>query len=202
MIGNDVVDLRHPSTQPGARHVRFDARVFSRAEREALASSGAPDRLRWMYWAAKEAAYKVHKKLDASVIWSPRRFEVLLDANLSGTVQHAGHKFPMWVEEDGEHVHALVSAATPSAEAQCWQVAHLAVGEDEGLAARALAVAGLAQHLGQPPERLSVAREERIPVLMNGDTPAGVDLSLSHHGRFVAWAADLRGRTLETGAVG
>jgi len=201
MIGNDVVDLRHPSVQPGSRHVRFDARVFSRAEREALSASGAPDRLRWMYWAAKEAAYKVHKKLDARTVWSPRRFVVSLDADLSGCVEHEGVSYPAWIEEDGERVHALVTTGLPREESLRWQVAQLAVGQDESLAARALAVAGLAPVLGVPAASLAVATRDRIPFLERDGAPTGVDLSLSHHGRFVAWAADLRGAASEEGPI-
>ncbi len=193
MIGNDVVDLSHPGVQAGARHVRFDARVFGRPEREALAASGAPDRLRWMLWAAKEAAYKVAKKLEASTVWSPVKFKVELDANLRGQVLHEGRKFSVLVEEDGAHVHAIASDSEPSPEAQRWRVGHLAVGDEEGLAARALAIAGLAPELGLAPESLSVGRRGRIPVLCANDHPIDVDLSLSHHGSFVAWAADLRG---------
>jgi phosphopantetheinyl transferase (holo-ACP synthase) len=193
MIGNDVVDLSHPAVQPGARHVRFDARVFARREREALAASGAPDRLRWMLWAAKEAAYKVAKKLEASTVWSPRRFLVELDANLLGQVVHENRKLPVLVEEDGAHIHAIVSDSEPTPEAQRWRVGHLAVGEEESLAARALAIADLAPELGLAPEAMSFERRGRIPILCVDERPIDVDLSLSHHGAFVAWAADLRG---------
>ena len=39
MLGNDIVDLGDPETRPGARHPRFDARVFTREERAALAAA-------------------------------------------------------------------------------------------------------------------------------------------------------------------
>ena len=193
MIGKDVVDLSHPGVQPGARHVRFDARVFDRSEREALATSGAPDRLRWMYWAAKEAAYKVVKKLDGATVWSPRRFKVELDANLTGHVLHEGRKLPVLIEQDGAHVHAIASDTEPSSDAQRWQVGQLVVGEEEGLAARALAITGLAPTLGLDTTSLRFGRRGRIPLLYQGGELVEIDLSLSHHGGFVAWAADLRG---------
>ena len=193
MIGNDVVDLAHPGVKAGARHVRFDARVFCRAERAALGASGAPDRLRWMLWAAKEAAYKLLVKIDPATVWSPRKFLVELDANLAGYALHEGRKLTVLLEEDGAHVHAIASDTEPSSEAQRWQVGHLAVGEQEGLAVRALAITGLAPELGLDASSLSFAKRGRIPILCQDDEPLGVDLSLSHHGGFVAWAADLRG---------
>ena len=193
MIGNDVVDLAQPVVQPGARHVRFDARVFARSERDVLAASGAPDRLRWMLWAAKEAAYKALKKLDAATVWSPRRFQVSLDANLVGTVTHDAFEVPVRVEQDGSYIHAVASSLPEDAQAQRWQVGQLGVGADESSAVRALAVAGLVRTLGGDPADYSFERMDRVPVLYIKGAPAGVDLSLSHHGRYIAWAADLRG---------
>ena len=40
MLGNDIIDLGDPETRPGARHPRFDARVFTREERAALGDRG------------------------------------------------------------------------------------------------------------------------------------------------------------------
>ena len=87
MVGNDVVDLRDPEVQPGACHARFDARVFAAAELEAVRVSPVPQWLRWMLWAAKEAAYKVAKKDDARTVFSPSRFVVSLEDATGGRVE-------------------------------------------------------------------------------------------------------------------
>jgi hypothetical protein len=76
MLGNDVVDLWDPETRPGAAHPRFDVRVFDPTELAALARSRAPNQLRWVLWAAKEAAYKAAKRMDPTTLLSPRRFVV------------------------------------------------------------------------------------------------------------------------------
>ncbi len=78
MVGNDVVDLR-ARIVAGPRHPRFDARVFAPSEHRALRESAEPDALRWAFWAAKEAAYKVAKKLDDEAVWSPVRFVVRIE---------------------------------------------------------------------------------------------------------------------------
>ena len=56
MVGNDVVDLRDPESAAETLHPRFDKRVFSVREREAMAESRDAARLRWKFWAAKESA--------------------------------------------------------------------------------------------------------------------------------------------------
>src|SRR5512139_2501725 len=81
MIGNDVVDLLDPETQPGAVHPRFDARVFTDDELRALRRSVAPGRLRWLMWAAKESAFKAVRRNDACVAFRPREFAVTLRGN-------------------------------------------------------------------------------------------------------------------------
>ena len=37
MVGNDIVDLRDPESQADGLHPRFDARVFTAPERDAIA---------------------------------------------------------------------------------------------------------------------------------------------------------------------
>ena len=65
MVGNDVVDLADAEVQNSPVHPRFDLRVFSALERQALRrkaalqgraalqGSASPDRLRWVLGAAK-----------------------------------------------------------------------------------------------------------------------------------------------------
>ena len=81
MIGNDVVDLLDPESLPETLHPRFDTRVFTAREREAIAASPGDDaaRARWKLWAAKEAAYKLARKRRPATVFSPHRFAVEVD---------------------------------------------------------------------------------------------------------------------------
>jgi phosphopantetheinyl transferase (holo-ACP synthase) len=189
MIGNDVVDLTQRGTQPGAQHPRFDARVFSERERELIASD-ATQRVRWVLWAAKEAAYKVAKKLDRAVVWAPARFEVSLDSReAGGVVRHGEREFALRVEACDAYVHAL-ARGVPSAGSERSGVAEAASADLSG-AVREFARAALAVQVGCSAERLSIAKRGRIPLLCVDGEPARADLSLSHHGRFVAFACEL-----------
>jgi phosphopantetheinyl transferase (holo-ACP synthase) len=193
MVGNDVVDLRDRSVAAGPRHPRFDARVFAPAEHRALRESAAPNPLRWAFWAAKEAAYKVAKKLDDATVWSPLRFVVRFERDLEGAVEHEGREIPVRVEADPERVHAIATDAREGFARIRARVAELpAPDADPSAAVRALARADLAALLGAAPEALEFARRGRIPVLCVAGSEAPLDLSLSHHGRFVAWACEPR----------
>jgi hypothetical protein len=191
MVGNDVVDLSDRAVVLGPRHPRFDARVFAPSEHRALRESAEPNPLRWAFWAAKEAAYKVAKKLDAAAVWSPLRFVVCFERGLEGAVEHAGRRIPVQVERDAERVHALATDHVESLARLHSCVAKLeSPGADASAAVRALAKAQLAPLLGASADQLEIAQRDRIPVLRIAGKDAPFDLSLSHHGRFVAFAAE------------
>jgi len=196
MIGNDLVDLGDAEAQPGATHARFDARVFAREERDTLCASESPNRLRWIFWASKEAAYKVARKLDSGLVFSPGRMLVRLGSNLSGEVLVAERHLFLRVDEDHRRIHALVRTRPFADEGFRSHVATLPEGRVEGeyadprRAVRAFLSAGVSEALGAAPEDLSVESEGRVPVLYHKGERVPLDLSLSHHGRFVAWACD------------
>jgi phosphopantetheinyl transferase (holo-ACP synthase) len=193
MVGNDVVDLHARAVVAGPRHPRFDARVFAPSEHRALRESAEPNALRWTFWAAKEAAYKVAKKLDGATVWSPLRFVVSLDGAGDGTVEHGGRRIPVRVDTDAERVHAVAIDRAEALPAVRARVAELPEeGADPSAAVRRLAREELAPLLGAEPAALEIARRERIPVLRLAGRDAPFDLSLSHHGRFIAYAAERR----------
>jgi phosphopantetheinyl transferase (holo-ACP synthase) len=213
MIGNDVVDLDDAETQPGSAHPRFDARVFAAEERAALAASPSPHRLRWILWAAKEAAYKVARKLDASTVFSPSRFVVRVESNV---VEHEARRYRLQVLQTSDWVHALACddvgrgfhppPTGPSGpvqrgdlKARIFSGAHAPLGvpwkarpTSFSLAVREIALDALAAALDEEPRELAIVTRNRIPQVERRGAPAPVDLSLSHHGRFVAYAFEVR----------
>jgi hypothetical protein len=191
LIGNDVVDLRDPDAAPEGRHPRFDARVFSRAELQALDRSGAAERLRWIFWAAKEAAYKVARKLDHEVVFSPSRFVVELAPSLRGEVRHEAGCYPVRIDVLPEAVHAVATSEVVSPASIRAGLCQRSAGSDPGVAVRRLAARSLAPELGADPAEVEVIRRGRIPRLRVRGLPAAADLSLSHHGGLVAYACEL-----------
>jgi phosphopantetheinyl transferase (holo-ACP synthase) len=182
MLGNDVVDLG--DAECASRHRRFDARVFRVAEREVLARSADPGRVRQILWAAKESAYKALRRVDPRAVFSPRRFEVELEDSLAGRVRHPSGELRVRVTLDGDCVHAVAT----SGDTASLLMGAAEAGDDPSAAVRSFAISRLSGHLGVDPCELTVERVGRLPQLrVRGRERAGV-LSLSHHGRFVAFA--------------
>ena len=192
LVGNDVVDLHDPDSLPEALHPRFDARVFTPDEREALRGAVSPHVLRWTLWAAKESAYKVAKKLDPAVRFLPRNFEVRRTEGASVVVHETG-SFDLGLERTDEWVRAvatITAASAPSTQRLvCTGIERLEVsGADPSRTVRELACAALRSRMDLPAGQIRIEADRGIPVAVWRDRRLPVDLSLSHHGRFVAWA--------------
>ncbi len=209
LIGNDVVDLSDPEALPSPRTSRFDDRVFNDAERQRITLSRDPIAERWSHWAAKEAGYKLVRKLNPDVIFSPRKIQVEFDphseisersdtaSSLSprrGKVTATGHRFDCRIIRGERFVHAL---CTPSSDDSGESFGHRCLGATDpdhaspaGLseAVRRLARTRIAEILGLDVEALTIQKEDGIPHLCMRGERLPVDLSLSHHGRVVAYA--------------
>ena len=193
LVGNDVVDFHDPESQPEALHPRFDARVFSAGEREALGALGSPHSLRWSFWAAKESAYKVAKKLDAAVRFIPRDFLVRPVAEGWALVVHETGSFEVRLERTDQWVHAVARLTAANGLSTHRSVSAgieplEAPGADASRTVRESALAALSSRMSLPPGQIRIAAERGIPVALWRKRRLPVDLSLSHHGRFVAWA--------------
>jgi hypothetical protein len=190
MIGNDVVDLGDADSRVGGHHPRFDHRVFAPSERDLIAVGPAGERVRWLLWAAKESAYKAARREDARVLFSPRGFVVRLTPGAGATVDAGGRTFDVELRAGGEHVHAIAQARADEQAAVYSAVARLDDADEAtpSAAVRRLAVATLARVLGVPERDLAIDRDGRVPRLCIRGRPSPAALSLSHHGRFVAFA--------------
>lgn len=206
MIGNDVVDLGDPEAQVASLHPRFDERVFDEEERAAFAGSDTAWR-RWAFWSAKEAAYKLARRRCPNTIFSPRGFSVRLvgfdplddpDESLRGRVcwdaRARDAVADVEIHREGALVHAVAwDERCPEGDV-IRAVAPLS--EDEGrdprgasFAARRLAIQTLATRMQIDSSELSVVRVGRLPELRRDGLCMPFDLSLSHHGRYVGFAA-------------
>lgn len=96
--------------------------------------------------------------------------------------------------ETGEFVHVVARPAGADWGAVAMAVESLAGRtQDPGLAVRRLALRRVADELGVESGRLSIGRRDRIPTVELDGRTTQLALSLSHHGRFVAFAMVPRG---------
>jgi len=193
-VGNDVVDLADPETRLGGLRPRWVERVFGAAEREALDASPSRHLLHWALWAAKESVYKARKRLEPETVFSPKEFEVELSPLPAtgggvavGRAAHRGDVFALEVHLDGGSVHAVATGGDEAGARVLWKVER-AEG-DPGGAVRRLAATAIGSALGLDRADVRIARRPPVATFRNRRIELAV--SLSHHGRFVAFACPL-----------
>ncbi len=187
MIGNDVVDLAQADTREGAQHPGFDRRVFDADERAAISADPEPRRRRWMFWAAKEAAYKALRRGDPRFVFAPRALRVALAEGGCGRVDTpAGSSLAVRVRVEDDAVSALAMAPDTPLEAVSEHV--LSIGSTPGLPVdRDTLRAAFGRALGREAvsrghtDAAVLERRGRIPSLRVGGHRFPV--SISHHGR-------------------
>jgi phosphopantetheinyl transferase (holo-ACP synthase) len=203
IVGNDIVDLGDPEAyhthrlrpqsgdkveRPGDCHPGFDTRVFAPSELATLESCESRRTMRWVLWAAKEAAYKAARQQRAEVIFSPVRFVVELNPTLRGFVSYGDWRWPVRVQQRENCIHALVESDDDGN--TLWGSRHLTAKEleDPSRSVREFAITTIARRLSVSASDLRIERSGRIPrlFLASGGPPQA--LSLSHHGVYAGFA--------------
>ncbi len=188
-VGNDVVDLQDPGNQPDSIHPRFDCRVFSDPELqliEAEPSVAGRHSLRWTLWAAKESVFKLVQQCDENVQFLPRSFETHLTAHDSAEVTFGGSVYPVALDITQERVHAVARNSATKPVSEISRPARPPTAADASVLVRAQAARTIGRQLGITPGEIEIAG--RIPRAMRNGERLPVDISLSHHGRYLAHA--------------
>lgn len=191
MIGNDVIDLNDPESLPNRQHRRFDRMAFTPDERQLLRDMGNTQTDRWSLWAAKEAAYKLFKQLDGGVRFVPRRFGVRKHREGEFEVCHEGHSAWVRVKVSTDFVHALALQEEPLKRGKLPQVVVVRLDtvpkRPPSSRIRKLVCRMAAEWFDCRVADLRVVTESKIPRLVNAKGAHCGYLSLSHHGRYMAF---------------
>lgn len=84
MIGNDIVDLALAKTQSNWRRRGYLQKIFTKEERHQILDSENRDKMIWLFWSMKEAAYKAwQRKNDLAPKFNPRNLECILESTNS-----------------------------------------------------------------------------------------------------------------------
>ena len=199
------MDLTDPENRRKGTDARYISRILNPRELEMVSGSPDPDTMLWSLWSCKEASYKALIKAG-KVSSSPLKYSVLFGP------QPRSHQFTAIVDTpEGEvtvlltrrkkYVHAVASTGGASSIGSLrWAVSSLKLPRKkitpdiQSLAVRGAAIMKIAKYFKCGPEELEIVRPMTYsggvgpPVLLLNGTRAGIDISLSHDGFFVAYA--------------
>ena len=209
VVGNDVVDLRHPDTRQKSRDRRFVRRVFLPEEEERIYDDADSDACLWMFWAAKETAYKIFSKENPAISSSPLKYKTALlgemflpghthDRRLTCVVTAPRGSVGVIIYTGRDYLHAFGSLGDEGT----WGDMHLRVfrleemcekrEQTESVAVRNVLRNYLGRYWNISPSCITVHREKNerglgAPYVYINGKKAPADISLSHHGRYGAF---------------
>ena len=202
-IGNDVVDLTAPVNASKHRDLRFQKKILTDAEIELVSTAQNPAIMLWSFWACKETAYKVMKKVSADIAFLASQWKVKISktANVyeKGEVSIAGQAaiFTRLFISD-QYVHCIGSDDFRELDKAIWSVDALPERKDgkkidPSLFVRDCLIRKVAACFELDYRHLEVRRVKKDGELLppyiylnNNKYPA--DISLSHDGKFVAYS--------------
>ena len=195
MLGNDIVDLEYWEP-PKQQHVRYLERVCTSQEADAVRRSVNQVGALATTWASKEAAYKLFSKQFEISHFVPKQFEIQIEERDFGqidkklSIRFRGMQAEISIFSKEKWVHAV---ATLPAMRIRWAARETERCFPDGRKARdeSEAVRLLARDLldGLHLHGVCLQFDGRVPRLVREDGGnSGMDISLSHHGAFVAAA--------------
>jgi phosphopantetheine--protein transferase-like protein len=208
-VGNDVVDLADSENIGKSEDVRFCHRVFNDEELSAIAGSDRPDSILWAIWAAKEAAYKAVSRGNPSVCSIPKKYPVFIEPPfmrllsippvstetlLDGKVKAPLCELTVRISIVEDSVHAVAVQAPEALRRIISRVKRMdSVKDDSSEIARKILLEEIKVRLGCHTDDLSIVKEKRgpgVPFVFFRGRQIPAEISLSHDGRFVAFAFD------------
>jgi hypothetical protein len=208
-LGNDIVDLAEPGARGKSNDEAFRDRILADQEKLYWAASPCRDEALWLIWAAKEAAFKVMSKIKVDYPFIPRKLPVGFPVSLrkeqirgggqllAGEASLAEGVIRLSAQITGEYIHVLAFAPAETFSQIISGITRMDPGlsapPDESQLVRDFAIAHIAGWCLGNPEEIAIKRFPRgkrwgPPRLFYRDEEAKGDLSLSHDGRFIAYA--------------
>jgi hypothetical protein len=203
-VGNDIVDLAAPQAQ--GKTLRHMQKILTPDEIDAVLKSGDPHSFLWMFWTAKEAAFKVFSKLFSGISFSPKQYSVIIDhATHRGNVISPFGSVSLLLQTSKDWIHCISttddSVFFNSVKSGVEAIDFSLFKDDcnradvESNAVRLAARKNLAECLNVEPDIIDIIRAadhhgrlQPPTVRINGvATDMDMDISLSHDGRFIAY---------------
>lgn len=189
MTGNDIVDLDLAKTQSNWRRPGFFKKIFTEEERQQILESENSDKMVWLFWSMKEAAYKAwQRKNNLPPCFNPRRLECCIQTldgqKASGLVRIKEESYFTKSFFNTRFIHSL--ATWPAEEENIWK----SLSSKEDLKIHFLReFAAEAGPFSQFPELKK--NQNLIPNLYIKDKLLSYNFSLSQHGNFSGFAFSL-----------
>jgi len=194
------VDLKEPANAGKSKDSRFLKKNLTNAEIEFVQNAENPDAALWSHWACKETAYKVIKKSSSDTAFLPRQWQVIFKKSQSKysdgeVIIPRKDRVYIRLFSNLQYVHCIGADALTALDELIWSVDVLPEKEkiNPSLYLRYCLGQSLAKHFSLNFHHIKIKRtrengELQPPRVYIDGRKTDIDISLSHDGRFIAYA--------------
>ncbi len=181
MIGNDIVDLQLANKQSNWQRSGWLQKIFTVTEQKSILFSENPSQLVWRFWSMKEAAYKAHQSyIKHYPKYAPWDYE----CQPGGEVIVNNHLYDTQTEVTKEYVYSIAQRINTTN--YCSTIFKKEL--DLKLQLKQI----LAQKLKVDISSVSIKKDTyQIPRLYINNKKEDIPISLTHHGKYSAFAVTL-----------
>jgi len=185
MIGNDIVDLKQAAKDSNWERPRFLDKVFTLEEQSVIFSSENKDQTVWLLWSMKEAAYKAYVREFEHRFFNLKQIECQLDQNNEGVVIINDEIYYLRTVITSEYIHSVASNNSTFPKTDVFKL--LEVNQSEELRIRL--INQISNKKGVDLNSIQIRKTALgVPNLFLNDEQIFNALSLSHHGKYGAFA--------------
>ena len=185
MVGNDIVDLAEARQFCNWQRPRYLSKVFTKKEEDRIQNSVDPEQTVWAIWSAKEAAYKLYIQKHQGRFFNPEAFQY----STENSVSKVHYKdFKCFVKTTATSEFILSEARQHNFEMHT-DFVRLTSNEAkiQTKETTAALLRTLSKTLNVPHTELNIQKsKDGVPLVRFGSE--SINVSLSHHGHFGAFA--------------
>lgn len=191
MIGNDIIDLQEVSSSPISRRKRFLDKVFTIEEQDFLLTQNDANSWIWLLWSMKESAWKAHYRNSLIRTFSPKlmqcntyNFSIESDF-ISGIVALENKVYYTLSYWKDDLIHTVANATAVPVEYDFFSFSSY----NQSLQVRKKVCETISNHLGCALDEVTIDNNAQgVPQILVNGIISNIKLSISHHGRFGAYA--------------
>lgn len=174
MLGNDIVDLQLAAQQSNWRRKGYLEKIFTEQEQLLIAKASDKDKMVWLLWSMKEAAYKIVSIEIGERFYSPKNFECtpnFIDYKINGKVLFEGFCLETFSDVTKDYI-----VTTATAEHNRKIEAYLFDNSTNYM-----------EYFNKLSQQFMLLKNEtNLPTILDLSTEEFCPASVSHHGRYVS----------------
>ncbi len=177
MIGNDIVDIQLAHIQSNWQRRGWMQKIYTPKEQNLILKSTNPEREVWILWTMKEATYKAHqRRFGLQPKYNPKSFEC---DTMQKSVIIDDFEYEINTSITNEYIYSVAFLSNINYTSEVF------TGKYEAKKR----VKELLNHKSVKALQIHMDKDTNgIPILKNNHTRIDIPFSLTHHGKFSAFA--------------